>query len=305
MSVNPEDIRKLTTEQRNERTMDIDLLSTVDMVRRINDENRVLADAVDEQARSIAAAVDVITARMRRGGRLIFIGAGTSGRLGVLDASECPPTFSVSPDRVVGIIAGGERALRSAVEHVEDDADAAVRQLREATACADDVVCGIAASGRTPYVIGALDYAKSVGAATLCVANNKNSILAQHSDVAIEVEVGPEALTGSTRLKSGTAQKLVLNLLTTCTMIQQGKTYSNLMVDVRATNEKLNARCLNILRAIFPEAEEAALREALTAADGSVKLAAAMLRTGKSANDAGNALNACGGSLRALFGERN
>ncbi|MEA5050026.1 MAG: N-acetylmuramic acid 6-phosphate etherase [Oscillospiraceae bacterium] len=303
MTARPEEIGKLRTEQRNERTADIDLLSTLDMVRRLNDENRVLADAVDEQAPAIAAAVDLITARMRRGGRLIYIGAGTSGRLGILDASECPPTFSTPPDRVLGFIAGGDRAIRSAVENAEDDPAAAAQQLAEAHVCADDVVCGIAASGRTPYVIGALDYARSVGAATVCVTNNKHSALAAHSDVAVEVEVGPEALTGSTRLKSGTAQKLVLNILSTGTMIRQGKTYGNLMVDVRATNEKLRARCVNILRAIAPGTDDARLGAALDEANGSVKLAAAMLRTGAGAQDARAALDACGGSLRALFKE--
>lgn len=304
MEVRPEQIRNLKTEQRNARTADIDLLSTVDMVRRINDENRVLADAVDEQAENIAAAVDIITERMRRGGRLVYMGAGTSGRLGILDASECPPTFSVAPDRVLGFIAGGDVAIRSAVENAEDDRSAAAVQLKSIDLAADDVVCGIAASGRTPYVIGALEYARSVGAATLCVTNNKNCALGAFSDVAIEVEVGPEALTGSTRLKSGTAQKLVLNILTTATMIQQGKTYGNLMVDVKATNAKLQARCINILRAIFPEAEEAELRDKLAAADGSVKLAAAMIRTEKTATQARAALEETGGSLRALFGEK-
>jgi len=304
MEVRPEQIRGLKTEQRNPRTMDVDLLSTVDMVRRINDENRVLADAVEEQAEQIAAAVDIITERMQRGGRLIYMGAGTSGRLGILDASECPPTFSVAADRVMGFMAGGDIAIRSAVENAEDDREAPKETLKEAGLTADDVVCGIAASGRTPYVIGALEYAKSVGAATICVSNNKNCPIGQISDVAIEVEVGPEALTGSTRLKSGTAQKLVLNILTTATMIQQGKTYGNLMVDVKATNAKLHARCVNILRAIFPEAAEDTLRDALEAADGSVKLAAAMIRMELDAEEARTALEGAKGSLRTLFGEK-
>jgi len=303
MQVNPEQISKLKTEQRNARTADMDLLPTVEMVRRINDENRVLADAVDAEAESIAAAVDIITERMRRGGRLIYMGAGTSGRLGILDASECPPTFSVPADRVMGFIAGGDVAIRSAVENAEDDGGAARAQLASVNLSEADVVCGIAASGRTPYVIGALEYAREVGAATLCVTNNKNSALSKYSDAAIEVEVGPEALTGSTRLKSGTAQKLVLNILTTATMVQQGKTYGNLMVDVKATNAKLHARCINILHAIFPDEGEEALRGALERAEGSVKLAAAMLKTGMGAEEARAALEKCGGRLRALFGE--
>jgi len=197
---------------------------------------------------------------MQRGGRLIYIGAGTSGRLGVMDASEIPPTFSYPPEGVVGLIAGGDLALRGGVEHVEDDPLAAAEQLKALGLYQNDVVCGIAASGRTPYVIGGLDYARSIGAGTISVANNKHSEIGRHADVAIEVETGPEALSGSTRLKAGTAQKLVLNLLSTGTMIQQGKTYSNLMVDVKATNEKLQARCLNILREIFPRWKTIALR---------------------------------------------
>ena len=242
MAVQPSEIKKLKTEQRNPATLDIDLLPTLAMVRMLNDQNRVLADAVDEQAEQIAEAVELITERMLRGGRLIYIGAGTSGRLGVMDASEIPPTFSMPPEGVVGLIAGGDRAISGAVEHVEDDPLAAVEQLKALELYQNDVVCGVAASGRTPYVIGGLDYAKSVGAGTISVANNKHSEIGKHADVSIEVETGPEALSGSTRLKAGTAQKLVLNLLSTATMIQQGKTYSNLMVDVRATNEKLQAR---------------------------------------------------------------
>lgn len=303
MAVQPSEIKKLKTEQRNPATLDIDLLPTLAMVRMLNDQNRVLADAVDEQAEQIAEAVELITERMLRGGRLIYIGAGTSGRLGVMDASEIPPTFSMPPEGVVGLIAGGDRAISGAVEHVEDDPLAAVEQLKALELYQNDVVCGVAASGRTPYVIGGLDYAKSVGAGTISVANNKHSEIGKHADVAIEVETGPEALSGSTRLKAGTAQKLVLNLLSTATMIQQGKTYSNLMVDVRATNEKLQARCLNILREIFPAVETDKLEDALVRAKGSVKLAAVIIKTGLPVEKARAELERNDGHLRRVFGE--
>lgn len=303
MAVQASEIKKLRTEQRNPATLNIDLLPTLDMVRMLNDQNRLVADAVDEQAGQIAAAVGLITERMRKGGRLIYIGAGTSGRLGVMDASEIPPTFSMPPEGVVGLIAGGDNALRSAVEHVEDDPLAAVGQLKDLGLYQNDVVCGIAASGRTPYVIGALDYARSVGAGTISVANNKHSEIGRHAEIAIEVDTGPEALSGSTRLKAGTAQKMVLNLLSTATMIQQGKTYGNLMVDVKATNEKLQARCLNILSEIFPTLERERLVQALEAAGGRVKLAAVILKTGLPPEQARAELERCGGHLRRVFGE--
>ena len=303
MAVQASEIKKLRTEQRNPATLNIDLLPTLDMVRMLNDQNRLVADAVDEQAGQIAAAVELITERMRKGGRLIYIGAGTSGRLGVMDASEIPPTFSMPPEGVVGLIAGGDNALRGAVEHVEDDPLAAVEQLKDLGLYQNDVVCGIAASGRTPYVIGALDYARSVGAGTISVANNKHSEIGRHAEVAIEVDTGPEALSGSTRLKAGTAQKIVLNLLSTATMIQQGKTYGNLMVDVKATNEKLQARCLNILSEIFPTLERERLVQALEAAGGRVKLAAVILKTGLPPEQARAELERCGGHLRRVFGE--
>jgi len=303
MAVQASEIKKLRTEQRNPATLNIDLLPTLDMVRMLNDQNRLVADAVDEQAGQIAAAVELITERMRKGGRLIYIGAGTSGRLGVMDASEIPPTFSMPPEGVVGLIAGGDNALRSAVEHVEDDPLAAVGQLKYLGLYQNDVVCGIAASGRTPYVIGALDYARSVGAGTISVGNNKHSEIGRHAEIAIEVDTGPEALSGSTRLKAGTAQKMVLNLLSTATMIQQGKTYSNLMVDVKATNEKLQARCLNILQEIFPALERERLAKALESAGGRVKLAAVILKTGLPPEQARAELERCGGHLRRVFGE--
>lgn len=303
-------LRSLETEQQNPRTMTIDKASTLEMVKLLNEENRRITDDIDEQAENIANAVDIITFHMKRGGRLIYIGAGTSGRLGVLDASECPPTFSVAPDRFIGLIAGGDVAIRDAVEDAEDDPYAAQAQLRDIALCGNDVVCGIAASGRTPYVIGALQYAASIGCKTICVSNNKNCQLAEYSDVAIEAVVGPEALSGSTRLKAGTAQKIILNILSTATMIQQGKTYGNLMVDLSASNRKLHDRSILILGKIFPEKTREEFEAALEKANGSVKLAAAMMRTGKSAEETKVLLSQCDDSLRKLFelvlsGDRN
>ena len=303
MTTQPINIRALGTEGRNSATTNIDLLPTLEMVKLLNDQNRVLADAVEEQAEQIAKAVDVITERMRQGGRLIYIGAGTSGRMGVLDASEVPPTFSVAAEKVVGLIAGGEPAIRSTAEGAEDDLQGGVAQLKELGLTKDDVLVAIAASGRTPYAIGALDYAHDLGAATISVVNNKNSEMGKHSDIAIEVAVGPEALTGSTRLKSGTAQKLVINILSTATMIQQGKTYGNLMVDVKASNAKLYARSLNILRELFPDLPAEKREEVLQAADGSVKLAAVMLAKSIPAQEARAELERNQGSLRRVFGE--
>lgn len=296
-----DEIAHLKTETRNPRTKEIDTLSTLEMVRLLQAENRIVNEAVESVLQQVARAVDIITQKMKLGGRLFYIGAGTSGRLGVLDASECPPTFSVSPERFIGLIAGGDTALRSAVENAEDDENAAERQLKEHALTAKDVVCGIAASGRTPYVAGGLAYAREMGAATICVTNNKNSLLGRFSDVAIEVEVGPEALTGSTRLKSGTAQKLVLNMLSTATMIAQGKTYGNLMVDLQASNQKLKLRCVNILRELFPKREENELIAALEQAGGRVKLAAALLHCQKGVKEAQRLLEENDGYLRRIL----
>lgn len=294
-------ITALGTEQRNPATMDIDRVPTAEMVRLINAENRRIPDIIDSQADSIAAGIDLIADHMKQGGRLFFVGAGTSGRLGVLDASECPPTFSVPRDMVIGIIAGGDGAIRNSAENAEDVPDGAESQLREYKLSANDVVCGIAASGRTPYVIGALDYAHSVGAATISVSNNGGSEIAKHAGVAIEAATGPEALTGSTRLKAGTAQKMILNILSTGAMIKLGKTYRNLMIDVKASNKKLEVRCVNILTQIFPDRDRAELEQALSLSGGSVKLAAAMIKTGKNAEDAAKLLESCNGFLKDIL----
>lgn len=294
-------IQSLSTEKRNCATTDIDVFPTEEIVSVMNRENHSVLAAVEAQEKNIAKAVDLIYDRMRNGGRLFYVGAGTSGRLGVLDASECPPTFSVSPELVIGIIAGGDYSLRNAAEGAEDDENGSIEQFKEHGLCGKDIVCGIAASGRTPYVKGALEYARSLGCATVCVTNNKDSLIKQYSDVAIELEVGPEVITGSTRLKSGTSQKIVLNTLTTAVMIKLGKTYGNLMIDVRASNEKLHIRAMSMLKDIFPEDSEEELGKALDAADGSVKLAAAMHSSGLDRETAAAMLEECSGSLREFF----
>ena len=237
----------LTTEQRNPATANIDKCSTLEMVRLINDEDKKVAAAVEKVLPQIAAAVDLIAQKISEGGRLFYIGAGTSGRLGVLDASECPPTFGVSAELVQGIIAGGNFALTNAVEGAEDDTAAAAVDLDARNFSSADILVGIAASGRTPYVLSAIEHAKNLGAKTIGISCVENSALAKIVDLAITPITGAEVVTGSTRLKAGTATKLVLNTLTTGAMIRLGKVYGNLMVDVRATNEKLRDRARRIV----------------------------------------------------------
>lgn len=292
-----EELSKLDTEAATTERGDLDLLTSAQLVERMNAEDARVAGAVAAEAAQIAAAVDGITERFRRGGRLIYIGAGTAGRIGVLDASECPPTFGTDPSLVVGIIAGGETAIRSAVENAEDDADAAAASLAELQLTASDTVVGISASGRTPYVIGGLDYARGLGALTVAIASNRASAIGAAADIAIEVVTGPEFISGSTRLKSGTAQKLVVNMLTTLSMIKLGKTYRGVMVDLLATNEKLHARSIRTVSQLAGVDTDEAAR-ALGAADGSVKLAVLILATGATPADAASALDAAGGLLR-------
>lgn len=241
------DISKITTEKRNELTKNIDILSTREMVGLINSEDKKIAFAVEKALDQVAVVVDEITKAFENGGRLVYIGAGTSGRLGVLDASECPPTFGVSEGMVIGVIAGGDYALRHAVENIEDSKEEAVKDLKEINLTNKDVLVGLAASGRTPYVLGGVEYAKSIGAVTACITTSENSVLAQAVDFPIEAVTGPETLTGSTRMKSGTAQKMIANMLTTASMIKIGKVYENLMVDVQMTNEKLVSRGQRII----------------------------------------------------------
>jgi N-acetylmuramic acid 6-phosphate etherase len=242
-----EKLEKLVTEGRNPNTMNIDKVSTLEMIEMINEEDKKVALAVGDAKESIAKAVDLIADRLAAGGRLIYTGAGTSGRLGILDASECPPTYGVSSDLIQGLIAGGYTAIFKAVEGAEDNRELGKTDLNEKNLTDKDVVCGIAASGRTPYVIGGMEYAKEVGAGVICVTMNPESEMAKIADVPISVVVGPEVIMGSTRMKSGTAQKLVLNMLTTASMIKLGKVYGNLMVDLQPTNTKLIDRMVRIV----------------------------------------------------------
>ena len=269
----------LITEQRNPNSMHVDSLSALEIVQLMNDEDKQVPLAIEKCLPQIAQAVECIVAAFQQGGRLVYIGAGTSGRLGVLDASECPPTFGVSPEMVKGIIAGGERALRHPIEGAEDSKAQAVVDLQTIHFSSKDVLVGIAASGRTPYVIGALEYAKSLGSVTVSIASNPNSAMANIVDIAIDTVVGPEVLTGSSRLKSGTAQKLVLNMLTTASMILMGKCYQNLMVDVQASNEKLKARAIRIVMQAT-DCDKALAEETLKLADQNAKLAIMMILSG-------------------------
>ncbi|MBM4761140.1 N-acetylmuramic acid 6-phosphate etherase [Bacillus sp. B15-48] len=240
-------LEKLTTELRNPNTMDFDTKPIKDMLVLMNKEDKSVPDAIEKAIPQIESAVKFTIESFQKGGRLIYIGAGTSGRLGILDASECPPTFGIEPTMVQGIIAGGIKAVTDAVEGAEDDELQGAADLKSIILSENDTVVGIAASGRTPYVIGALNYAKSIGAKTVSISNNKPSVIGELADVAIEVVTGPEVVTGSTRLKAGTAQKLVLNMISTVAMIGMGKVYENLMVDVQPTNEKLVERSKKII----------------------------------------------------------
>lgn len=273
------DLAKLASEGRNPDTLHIDRQSTLDLVTTINAQDKQVPLAVARELPAIATAVDHIVTAFQQGGRLIYMGAGTSGRLGVLDASECPPTFSVSANMVIGLIAGGPEAMFHAQEGAEDNQQLGADDLQQLALTAKDVVVGIAASGRTPYVLGGLHYARSVGATTVALACNTGSAIGKAADIAIEPAVGPEVITGSTRLKSGTAQKLVLNMLSTASMIRIGKVYQNLMVDLNASNLKLQARAQRIVMQAT-EVSETQASAALTAADNNVKLAILMLLSG-------------------------
>ena len=289
--------RKLCkTEERNERTGNIDELSTIDMIRLINDEDKKVALAVEREAEHIAAAVDVIAGQLKAGGRLIYCGCGTSGRLGVLDAVECPPTYSTDPDMVVGLIAGGYDAMFRAVEGAEDDRALGEKDLRDIRFGREDVLVGIAASGRTPYVLGAMAYARSLGAPVVSVTCCPGSPVTEAADIAIAPAPGPEVVTGSTRMKSGTAQKMVLNMLSTGAMIKLGKVYGNLMVDVQPSNEKLVQRC----KAIVSEAASVSMETAeatLEQCGYRPKTAIVMLLCGVDQAGAMRLLKQCEGSV--------
>jgi len=293
---------KLTlTEERNALTTDIDTLPTLDMLTLINAEDQKVALAVRDELSNIAAAVDAIAIRMQRGGRLIYIGAGTSGRLGVLDASECPPTFGTSPELVVGLIAGGDVALTDAVEGAEDDQMGGAREIAELNVGENDCVVSIAASGRTPYAIGGLEEAKKRGALTVSIACNRPSPLEELAAIGIAPIVGPEVVSGSTRLKAGTAQKMVLNMISTGVMIRLGKTYSNLMVDVQPTNVKLRQRA----RRIVADATGVSLEQAtkiLQESDSEVKTAIVAVLADIPPEVARQRLHEIGGFVRKAIG---
>jgi N-acetylmuramic acid 6-phosphate etherase len=293
-------LETLTTEAFRPELADIDQLPTLDIARLMNGEDASVPTAVSRLLPAIAAAIDAIAERMSRGGRLIYAGAGTAGRLGVLDASECPPTFNTDPDQVVGLIAGGPGAVVTSVEGAEDSAELARADLDGLAVTAVDTVVGVSASGRTPYAVGAVEHARAQGALTVGLSCNADSALAAAADHGIEVVVGPELLTGSTRLKAGTAQKLVLNMLSTITMIRLGKTYGNLMVDVRASNEKLRARSRRIV-ALATGADDEEVERALAATDGEVKNAILTILADVDGPTAARLLEESDGHLRAAL----
>lgn len=271
-------LKKLCTEKRNENSKSIDRVSTLEMIKIINAEDKKVPYSVEQELPNIARAVDEIATRLKKGGRLIYCGAGTSGRLGILDASECPPTYGVDHELVHGLIAGGYEAIFKAKEGAEDSEELCVQDLKNINFSANDALVGIAASGRTPYVIGGLKYANSIGGLTVAVTCNKNSEMKNFANITIDPEVGPEVVTGSTRMKAGTAQKLVLNMISTGVMIKMGKIYGNLMVDLKATNEKLKERAILMLIEATGVSREKSI-EVLTETDFDVKLSIVMVVT--------------------------
>ena len=276
---------KLTTESRNLNTSNIDKVSTLEMVKIINNEDKKVEEAVENEIPKIAQAIDYIVERIKKGGRLIYIGAGTSGRLGILDASECPPTYGVSEELIQGIIAGGREAIFRAKEGAEDSKELAIEDLKLKKLSSNDIVVGIAASGRTPYVVGGIEYGNQIGALTISITCNSDSEVSKTSQISIAPIVGAEVITGSTRLKSGTAQKLVLNMLSTGSMIKLGKVYGNLMVDVKATNKKLIERAKKIV-CEATGIEKNLAEDILLKTDYDVKLSIFMILSGLSLNDA-------------------
>ncbi|WP_026691315.1 N-acetylmuramic acid 6-phosphate etherase [Alteribacter aurantiacus] len=290
-------LSSLTTEKRNERTKNIDQLSTKEIITLINKEDQEVANAVQNVIPNVEVAVKLAYESLKKGGRLIYIGAGTSGRLGIIDSSECPPTFRTSPGMVLGIMAGGEKAITTAVEGVEDDPIAGAKDLEAVSLSEKDTVVGIAASGRTPYVVGALKYAKTVGASTVALSANENAVISEGVDCEIEVLVGPEVLTGSTRLKAATAHKMVLNMISTATMIKLGKVYENLMVDVNASNYKLKVRAKNIVKSVTDVSDEKA-EEVLLEANNDVKVAIVMIKGNTTVAEAKKFLDHADGQVR-------
>lgn len=296
------DLTKLTTETRNEKTMNLDSMSPIEIATIMNKEDEMVVLAVKEVLPQIGTVIEWCTNSLKNNGRIIYMGAGTSGRLGLLDAVECPPTFGSSPDIVVGLIAGGSKAFIKAVEGAEDSMELGVKDLKELTLNKNDIVIGIAASGRTPYVIGGLKYGKEIGCKTAVVVCNKNSEMAKYSDIAIEPVPGPEVLTGSTRLKAGTAQKMILNMISTGSMVGVGKVYKNLMVDVMQTNEKLVSRAENIVISAT-DCDRKTAKEMLEIAEGSAKLAITMILLQCSKEEAIEKLNCSQGHIRNALNE--
>ncbi|MCY9369895.1 N-acetylmuramic acid 6-phosphate etherase [Bacillus haynesii] len=275
-------LSSLTTERRNERSKRIHQAETIDMLKIMNDEDKTVAEAVQEVLPDVKTAVDYAVGSLKKGGRIIYIGAGTSGRLGVLDAAECPPTFSISPESVIGIMAGGEQALFKAVEGAEDHEAFGRRDLEAVNLSNNDTVIGIAASGRTPYVLGALKYAKETGAKTVALTCNENSAISRAADHSIEVVVGPEVIAGSTRMKAATSHKMILNMISTAAMINMGKVYENLMVDVKVSNNKLKERAIRIIQTVTGVPKEMAA-QTLEKSNNQVKTAIIMLKTNENA----------------------
>ena len=294
------ELKKITTEQRNPNTMNIDTLSTLDMIRLINQEDHRVAEAVSLVTDKIAQAVDLIADRLAKGGRLIYCGAGTSGRLGILDAVECPPTYSTDPEMVQCLMAGGYGAIFKAVEGAEDSKELGIQDMKNVSFQPGDVLVGIAASGRTPYVLGCMEYARELGAATIAVTCCPGSVLDTYADIGIAPAPGPEVVTGSTRMKSGTAQKMVLNMLSTGTMIKLGKVYGNLMVDVKASNEKLIRRCVTIV-CTATECDEATAIAALETCDYRPKTAIVMILCHVDAQEAKALLEKSGGRVAKVL----
>jgi N-acetylmuramic acid 6-phosphate etherase len=297
-----EDFTALPTESSNPSTADLDRLSALEIVQRMNAEDAGVALAVQAVLPEIAAAIDAIAERMRHGGRLIYTGAGTSGRLGVLDAAECPPTFGVAPDLVIGLLAGGQGAFVRPDESAEDNPGMGEADLRRLDLAAVDCVVGVTASGRAPYVLGGLRFARRQGCLTAGVACSRPAAISQVADISILAPVGPEVLSGSTRLKAGTAQKMILNMLSTGVMVRLGKTYGNLMVDVKPTNQKLEARALRILQQAG-HVDEKQAKELLAACDREVKTAIVAARLGCTPQAARLALEGAGGMVRLALGD--
>ncbi|URT70437.1 N-acetylmuramic acid 6-phosphate etherase [Cytobacillus firmus] len=297
-------ITKLNTEQRNPKTMEIDLMTTEEIITIINQEDTIVPNAIAREIPHIVKVVDEITESFKKGGRLIYVGAGTSGRLGIIDASECPPTYGTDPEMVVGIIAGGKEAMTEAVEGAEDDSEQGRQDVANIQLSDKDVLVGIAASGRTPYTIGALQYGNEVGAVTVSVACTKDSEMGKISKYTIAPITGPEVVTGSTRMKAGTAQKLILNMLTTASMIKLGKVYGNLMVDVQMTNEKLFKRAENIVKMATGASDEEA-RAALKEQNYHTKAAILQILTGLKGEAAAELLKKHNGYLREAAADTN